>query len=323
MKIVIVDGSTLNPGDLSWEELRPFGEVAVHANTPCDEQSIVDRVGDAEIVITNKVPFEDATLEHLANLKYIGLSATGYDIVDIEAARQRRIIVTNVPAYGTASVAQMTFAHILNLAQRVADHAATVRRGRWSECGDFCYWVYPLVELANLTLGVVGLGRIGRATAAIGRAFGMKVIAHDVFTDGPPGGPDGDVTLVDLDTLFTQSDVVTLHCPLTPETEKLVNRRRLEQMKPTAMLINTSRGPLVDEEALAEALGSGQIAAAGLDVLGQEPPAADNPLFEAKNCYITPHISWATKSARERLLSTVVGNVAAFVDGNPRNVVNP
>ena len=319
MKLVIVDGNTLNPGDLSWEELRRFGEVAVHAHTPYDEQSIIDRVGDAEIVITNKVPFDDATLARLANLKYIGLSATGYNIVDVEAARRRRIIVTNVPAYGTTSVAQMTFAHILNLAGRVADHAATVRRGRWSECDDFCYWDYPLVELAGLTLGVVGLGRIGLATAALGRAFGMKVIAHDVFSNGPPQG----VTLVGLDTLFTQSDVVTLHCPLTPETEKLVNRQRLQQMKPTSMLINTSRGPLVDEEALAEALDSGQIAAAGLDVLCQEPPAADNPLFKAKNCYITPHISWATKAARERLLSTVVENVAAFVDGNPRNVVNP
>lgn len=323
MKIVIIDGNTLNPGDLSWKELRRFGEVAVHAHTPYDGQSIVDRVGDAEIAITNKVPFDEATLERVANLKYVGVTATGYDIVDVEAARRRRIIVTNVPTYGTASVAQMAFAHILNLAQRVAGHAETVRRGRWSECDDFCYWDYPLVELADLTLGVVGLGRIGRATAAIGRAFGMKAIAHDVFTDNPPDGPDGGVTLVDLDTLFTQSDVVTLHCPLTPETEKLVNRRRLQQMKPTAMLINTSRGPLVDEEALAEALGSGQIAAAGLDVLCQEPPAADNPLFKAKNCYITPHISWATKAARERLLSTAVENVAAFIDGNPQNVVNP
>ena len=319
MKLVIVDGNTLNPGDLSWEELWRFGEVAVHAQTPYDEQSIVDRVGDADIVITNKVPFDDATLGGLTNLKYIGLSATGYNIVDIEAARRRRIIVTNVPTYGTTSVAQMTFAHILNLAGRVADHAATVRQGRWSECDDFCYWDYPLIELSGLTLGVVGLGRIGLATAAVGRAFGMKVIAHDVFATDPPE----DIKMVDLDTLFTQSDVVTLHCPLTPETEKLLNRQRLEQMKTTAMLINTSRGPLVDEEALAEALDSGQIAAAGLDVLCQEPPAADNPLFTAKNCYITPHISWATKAARERLLATVVENVAAFVEGNPRNVVNP
>ncbi len=318
MKIVIVDGKTLNPGDLSWEAFERFGEVAIHENTSLDRQSVVDRVGDAEIVITNKVHFDEDTMRLLPNLKYIGVTATGYNIVDVEAARRRKIVVTNVPAYGTTSVAQMTFAHILNLAHHVADHAETVRRGRWAACDDFCYWDYPLVELAGLTLGVVGLGRIGLAVAALGRAFGMKVIAHDVYSNGPPEG----ITLVGIDTLFGQSDVVTLHCPLTAETEKLVDRRRLTQMKPTAMLINTSRGPLVDEAALAEALNEGRIAAAGLDVLGQEPPAADNPLFVAKNCYITPHIAWATKSARERLLRIAAENVAAFLAGNPQNAVN-
>lgn len=309
----------MNPGDLSWEAFNRLGEVAVHRNTSLDRPSILERVGDAEIVITNKVPFDEETLRQLPNLKYIGVTATGYNIVDVEAARRCGIIVTNVPAYGTASVAQMTFAHILNLAHRVADHAQAIRQGRWSASDDFCYWDYTQVELAGLTLGVIGLGRIGLAVAALGRAFGMKVVAHDAYSNGPPQG----VVLTGLDMLFSQSDVVTLHCPLTPETEKLVNRRRLAQMKPTAMLINTSRGPLIDEEALAEALNAGRIAAAGLDVLCQEPPAADNPLFTAKNCYITPHIAWATQSARLRLMQIAVDNVAAFLDGNPQNVVNP
>ena len=319
MKLVVVDGNTLNPGDLSWDALDRFGAVEVYANTAYDSHSIVERVGGAEIVITNKVPFDDNTLDQLLNLRYIGVAATGYNIIDIEAARRREVVVTNVPTYGTASVAQMTFAHILNVCHRVAEHAQTVRRGRWSECEDFCYWDYPLIELAGLTLGIVGLGRIGLATASIGRSFGMRVIAHDAFSGDRPEY----IKAVELDELFEQSDVVSLHCPLTPETEKLVNRRRLERMKPTAMLINTGRGPLVDEAALAEALDRGQIAAAGLDVLCQEPPDAGNPLFKAKNCYITPHISWATKAARERLLASVVENVAGFVEGNPRNVVNP
>ncbi len=318
MNIVVVDGYTLNPGDLDWSGLQRLGNLTVHDHTPDEREAIVECVGDAEIAIANKVPFDDATLDELPNLKYIGVTATGYNIVDVEAARRRNIIVTNVPTYGTSSVAQMVFAHVLNIAQHVRDHAQTVRDGRWSGSRDFCYWDYPLIELEGLTLGVVGLGRIGRATAALGQALGMKVVAYDVCECEPPQ----DITLVGLDELFQQSDVVTLHCPLVPETEKLVDDRRLKQMKPTAMLINTSRGPLVDEAALAAALASGQIAAAGLDVLTQEPPAKDNPLFQAKNCFITPHIAWATKSARSRLLATAVDNVAAFLDGAPQNVVS-
>ncbi|MBN2293391.1 MAG: D-2-hydroxyacid dehydrogenase [Pirellulales bacterium] len=318
MKIVVVDGYTLNPGDLSWMGLERLGNVVVHDHTPYERASIVDCVGDAEIAITNKVPFDDATLAELPNLKYIGVTATGYNIVDVASAGKRGIVVTNVPTYGTSSVAQMVFAHVLNITQHVGDHAQTVRDGRWTGSRDFCYWDFPLIELEGLTLGVVGLGRIGRATAELGRAFGMKVVAYDVCDCQPPDG----IEMVDLDKLFTQSDVITLHCPLVPETEKLVDSRRLEQMKPTAMLINTSRGPLIDEPALAAALDNDKIAAAGLDVLAQEPPAADNPLFTAKNCYITPHIAWATKSARERLLGTTVDNLAAFLDGKPRNVVS-
>ncbi len=318
MNIVVIDGYTLNPGDLDWSGLQRLGNLRVHDHTPCERGVIVERIGDAEIAITNKAPLDDAMLGELPNLKYIGVTATGYNIVDVEAARRRNIIVTNVPVYGSSSVAQMVFAHVLNIAQRVDHHAQTVRQGRWCECSDFCYWDYPLIELEGLTLGVVGLGRIGRATAALGQALGMKVVAHDVCDCEPPEG----IALVGLDELFQQSDVITLHCPLVPETEKLVDARRLKQMKPTAMLINTSRGPLVDEAALAEALNSGQIAAAGLDVLTQEPPATDNPLFQAKNCFITPHIAWATKSARSRLLATAVDNVAAFLDEAPQNVVS-
>ena len=318
MKIVVVDGYTLNPGDLSWSDLELLGDVFVHDRTPYRRQAIVECVGDADIAITNKTPFDDDTLAELPNLKYIGVTATGYNIVDVEAARRRDITVTNVPTYGTGSVAQMVFAHILNITQHVGAHAQSVREGRWSAGSDFCYWDYPLIELAGLTLGVVGLGRIGRAVAALGQAFGMNVVAHDVSDCQPPL----DVTRVNLDDLFQQSDVITLHCPLVSETEKLVNAQRLGLMKPTAMLINTSRGPLIDETALAAALESGQIAAAGLDVLAQEPPAADNRLFSTKNCYITPHIAWATKAARQRLLGTVVDNVAAFLQGTPRNVVN-
>jgi glycerate dehydrogenase len=318
MKIVVVDGFTLNPGDLDWADLRHLGDVAVHDRTPCEPTAIVECIGDAEIAITNKVPLDEAVLAELPKLKYIGVTATGYNIVAVAAARRRGIVVTNVPTYGTSSVAQMVFAHVLNIAQHVRDHAETVRRQRWSTSRDFCYWDYPLIELEGLTLGIVGLGRIGRATAALGQAFGMKIVAHDIGDCEPPEG----VAPVSLDELFQQSDVVTLHCPLVPQTENLVNARRLQQMKPTAMLINTSRGPLIDERALAAALASGQIAAAGLDVLTQEPPAAANPLFQAKNCYITPHIAWATKSARQRLLATAVDNVAAFLDGTPRNVVS-
>lgn len=316
MKIVVLDGYTLNPGDLSWSPLEALGECAVYDRTPAPE--VPRRAADAEIVLTNKVVLSRELLDALPRARYVGVLATGYDIVDVAAARERGIPVTHVPVYGTRSVVQMVFAHVLNLTQRVAHHAETVRRGRWAACEDFCYWDFPLVELDGQTMGLVGLGRIGRATAALAGAFGMTVLACDVRTDDPPAG----VRLVPLDEVFRSGDVVSLHCPLTAETERLVDARRLSLMKPNALLINTARGLLVDEQALADALNAGQIAGAGLDVLSTEPPAPDNPLLHADNCFITPHVAWATRSARHRLLETAVANVRAFLDGRPQNVVN-
>lgn len=317
MKIVVLDGHTLNPGDLSWEGLEALGETVIYDRTP--EDQVVARAQDAQVVLVNKVSLSRETLDQLPDLRFIGVLATGYNIVDVEAAAGRNIPVCNVPTYGTQSVAQMAFAHILNLTQHVAHHADTVKAGRWAESDDWCYWDYPLIELMDLTLGVVGYGRIGRQSAAIGKALGMRVIAHDAYVED---SGDADIAMVGLETLLRESDVVTLHCPLTPETEKLMNAERLALMKPTAFLVNTSRGPLVDEPALAQALNEGRIAGAGLDVLGVEPALPDNPLLTAKNCYITPHIAWATASARRRLMGTAVENVRAFTQGRLQNVVN-
>jgi len=317
MKIVVLDGHTLNPGDLSWEGLEALGETAIYDRTP--EDQVVARAQGAQVVLVNKVSLSRETLDQLPDLRFIGVLATGYNIVDVEAAAERGIPVCNVPTYGTQSVAQMAFAHILNLTQHVAHHAETVKAGRWAESDDWCYWDYPLIELMGLTLGVVGYGRIGRQSAAIGKALGMRVIAHDAYVED---SGDADIAMVGLETLLRESDVVTLHCPLTPETEKLMNAERLALMKPTAFLVNTSRGPLVDEPALAQALNEGCIAGAGLDVLGVEPALPDNPLLTAKNCYITPHIAWATASARRRLMGTAVENVRAFTQGRLQNVVN-
>lgn len=318
MQIVVLDGYTLNPGDLSWDDLEALGTCEIYDRTP--PQDVVPRAKDAEIVLTNKTVLAREVIRQLPKLKYIGVLATGYNVVDTEAARRQNVPVTNVPTYGTRSVAQMVFAHLLNLTQHAAHHAETVVAGRWTAAEDFCYWDYPLVELAGQTMGIVGFGRIGRATAELARAFGMEVLAHDVVA--PPAAVPG-VEMVDLDTLFRRSDVVSLHCPLAAETEKLVNRARLAIMKRSAFLINTSRGPLVDESALAEALNSGRLAGAGLDVLSIEPPEPDNPLLAADNCFITPHIAWATKAARKRLLQAVVQNVKTFLDHRPQNVVNP
>lgn len=317
MNIVVLDGYTLNPGDLSWEELEELGSCSVYERT--EAGLTVERAKDAEIVLTNKTVLSAEVIGRLATLRYIGVLATGYNVVDVEAARERGVPVTNVPAYGTASVAQMVFAHLLNLTQHIGEHAETVRDGRWSECPDFCYWERPLIELEGLTMGIVGLGRIGRAVARLARAFGMEVIGYDVVR--PADLPEG-CGMAGLEDVFRRGDVVSLHCPLTGETERMVNMERLGLMKRTAFLINTSRGPLVDEEALAEALDKGVIAGAGLDVVASEPPGGDNPLLKAKNCYITPHIAWATRSARERLLRAAVENVAAFLAGRAQNVVN-
>jgi glycerate dehydrogenase len=317
MHIVVLDGHTLNPGDLSWQPLEALGACTIHPRMKPGE--VVAAAREADIVLTNKTPIGRGEMEQLPRLRYIGVLATGYNIVDVSAAAERRIVVTNVPSYATQSVVQMVFAHLMNLTLHVGQHAQGVSAGRWSRSEDFCYWDFPLVEIAGLTLGVVGFGRIGRATAAAGRAFGMRVLACD--TVPPADVPEG-VEIVAVDELFRQSDVVTLHCPLTAETLHLVDGRRLALMKTTAYLINTSRGPLVDEAALAAALAARRIAGAGLDVLESEPPAADNRLLAAPNCYLTPHIAWATAAARARLLRAVADNVAAFLAGRPRNVVN-
>ncbi|NOY59864.1 MAG: D-2-hydroxyacid dehydrogenase [Calditrichaeota bacterium] len=317
MRIVVLDGHTLNPGDLDWGDLEKLGECRIYHRTP--PEKVLQRSQNAEILLTNKVVLTRESIEHLPQLKYIGVLATGYNVVDIDAARDSNIPVTNVPAYSTNSVAQMVFAHLLNLTQHVAQHAATVSAGKWSAAKDFCYWDYPLVELADLTFGIVGLGRIGTAVAGIAHNFGMKVIATTV--NHPRVMPD-DITLVELESLLRNSDVVSLHCPLTNETQGMMNARTLGLMKKSAFLINTGRGPLIVEQDLADALNEGKIAGAGLDVLCTEPPDINNPLLKARNCFITPHIAWATKSARARLLNVVIENVRAFLNGNPQNVIN-
>jgi glycerate dehydrogenase len=317
MNIVVLDGHTLNPGDLSWDGLSSLAPCWVHNRTPV--RDIVAHAAEADILVTNKAPLSRESIERLPQLKFISVTATGYNIVDVAAARERGIPVSNVPAYGTRSVAQMTLALILELTQHVGDHARTVREGRWSTSPDWCYWDHPLVELDGKTLGIVGLGRIGLAVAELAQAFGMRVMAHKPKS---PSGIDPRIAWVDLDTIFKESDVVSLHCPLNDQTRHIVNAARLAMMKKSAFLVNTSRGPLVDEAALAQALHDGRIAGAAMDVLSTEPPAESNPLLGAPRCIITPHIAWATHSARSRLMQTTVENVKAFLAGSPKNVVN-
>jgi glycerate dehydrogenase len=316
MKIVVLDGFTLNPGDLTWDELKALGNCDIHDRTPTDQ--VIPRAREAEIILTNKTIVSREHIAGMPKLKYIGVLATGYNIVDVAAARDRNIPVTNVPTYGTRSVAQHTFALLLELTQHAGHHAQTVRDGRWTQSPDFCYWDHPLIELDGLTLGVVGFGRIGKAVGELALAFGMNVLS----VASTPRPPSAAVQFVDLETLFRQSDVVSLHCPLTPQTRNLVNHERLDLMKPTAFLLNTSRGPLVDEPALAHALNSGKIAGAAVDVFSVEPPPAANPLLRAKNCIVTPHIAWATRAARWRLMQTAVANVRAFLSGRLQNAVN-
>jgi len=314
-KIVVLDGFTLNPGDLSWDALQELGDLTVHDRTLAGQT--VSRAVGAEIVLTNKVVISGADLAQLPALRYVGVLATGYNVVAVDAARARGIPVTNVPGYGTAAVAQIVFALILELTHHTGHHAQSVREGRWTASPDFCYWDFPLVELAGKTLGIVGYGAIGKAVAAIGRAFGMKVIASTRTARVAEG-----VEFFSVDEVFRRADIVTLHCPLTPETQGLVNAARLASMKPRAFLINTGRGPLIVENDLAAALEAGVIAGAGLDVLSTEPPPAGNPLLRARNCLITPHIGWATLAARQRLMGIAVGNVRSFLAGKPENVVN-
>ena len=318
-KIVVLDGYAANPGDIGWEPWKALGELKVYERTAPEET--VARCKDAEIVLTNKVIFDAKVIEALPALRYIGVLATGYNIVDLEAASKHGIIVTNIPAYSTLSVAQMVFAHLLNITHHVAQHAERVTNGAWQNSKDFCFWDSELIELDGLTLGIVGLGNIGRAVARIAQTFGMKVMAYSSKSEETLAEM-GIRKAASYEDVFRTADVVSLHCPLNAQTKHLVNAERLALMKPSAILINTGRGPLIDEEALADALNSGKIYAAGVDVLTQEPPRAGSPLIGARNCYITPHVAWATRAARERLDKIAFDNVRAFLDGCPRNVVN-
>jgi glycerate dehydrogenase len=317
MKIVVLDGHTLNPGDLDWQSLTSLGEVEIHPRTAPSE--VVARAQGAEVLLTNKVVLDRATIEQLPQLRYIGVIATGYNVVDLDAARERGITVTNVPAYSTPSVTQLTFALLLDLTHRVGHHSDGVREGAWANSQDFAYWDFPLVELDGLKMGLIGFGAIAQGVARVAQALGMHVLATR-RGDRPPEVPG--VEIVDMDTLFRESDVISVHCPLTPETRGLVNAARLATMKPTAYVLNTSRGPVIAEQDLADALNAGQIAGAGLDVLSTEPPKADNPLLSARNCVITPHIAWASRAARGRLLGVVTANIRAFAQGTPQNVVS-
>ncbi len=313
--IVVLDGFTLNPGDLSWDAIAAQGSFAVHDRTPPGQ--VVERATHAEIVFTNKTQLPAEAISALPTLKYIGVLATGYNVVDIAAARQRGIPVTNIPGYGTQAVAQMTLALMLELASQPALHSDSVKAGDWAKCPDFCYWKKPLVALDGLTLGLVGFGAIGQAVARLAQAFGMKILVHTRTPRKIAGA-----RFVERNALFREADIISLHCPLTDENREFVNAPLLASMKPTAFLINTARGPLVDEAALVAALDSGQIAGAATDVLSTEPPCADNSLFAAKNIIITPHIGWAARSARARLMEIAADNLSAFLAGTPKNVIN-
>lgn len=320
MKIVILDGYCLNPGDLSWDGFAAMGEVTVYDRTPTDdEDGIVRRIGDGEIVLTNKTPITRAILDRCPAVRYIGILATGYNVVDAAAARARDIPVCNVPGYGTASVAQLTIALLLEICHKAGAHNQAVHEGRWSGSADYCFWDGTLIELAGKTMGIVGYGSIGRAVGEIARALGMAVIAT-----GPHPWADGErpAPYVPLEELLERSDVVSLHCPLFPETRGLIDRERIARMKDGAILLNTSRGPLIVERDVADALSSGKLYAAGVDVAETEPIPADSPLLTAKNCVITPHIAWAPLEARQRLMAIAVGNLRAFLKGSPENVVN-
>ena len=320
MKIVVLDGFTENPGDLSWDGLAALGELTVYDRTSLtDEQEIIARIGDARIVYTNKTPITEAILEACPSIQFISVLATGYNVVDCEAARKRNIPVTNVPAYGTTAVAQFTMALLLEICHHVAHHSDAVHQGRWETSRDFCFWDYPLIELAGKTMGIIGFGRIGQQTARIAKALGMEILAYS-RTETDEGREIG--TYVDLDTLLSRSDVISLHCPLFPETKSIINRETIAKMKDGVILLNSSRGPLIVEQDLAGALNSGKVYAAAVDVVSAEPIRGDNPLLKAKNCLITPHIAWAPKESRQRIMDCAEANLKAFLAGSPVNVVN-
>lgn len=318
MKLVVLDGYTLNPGDLNWEGMKKFGDLEVHDRTP--ESQIVERCQGAEIIFTNKTPLREPILSQLPDLKYIGVLATGYNVVDVDYAKTRGIAVANVPGYGTASVVQMTFALLLELCQHVQSHSDSVRQGDWAASPDFCYWNYPLIELESKTIGIIGFGSIGQKVADIATAFGMNIIGFSRTRSDQSHRKN--FKWAELNELLKESDVVSVHCPLFPETQGIINKDSLRLMKRTAFFLNTSRGPLMVDQDLADALNEGIIAGAGIDVLSVEPPSADNPLFKAKNCLITPHIAWATKEARSRLMGIAENNLSSFLNQKPINIVN-
>lgn len=318
MKIVVLDGRALNPGDLSYDCLKQFGEVTLYQHTDSEEEAI-QRIGDHEIVLVNKVPITERILDACPNIQLICVQATGYNIVDCSACAKRNIPVTNVPSYGTAAVAQFTFALMLELCHRIGHHDYAVHQGKWCQCSNFCFWDTPQMELAGKTLGIIGFGRIGQAVAKLAQAFGMHVLAYSrTQREDHPALAE----CVDLDTLYARSDIISLHCPLFRENTEMINAESIQKMKDGAILINTARGGLLDEAAVSEALSSGKLRAAAVDVLSEEPMKQDNPLLTAPNCIITPHIAWAPKESRQRLLDCVVENIRMFLGGTPQNVVN-
>ena len=321
MKIVVLDGHTENPGDLSWKELEQLGEVTVYDRTSYEESPLIaQRIGEAEIVVTNKTPVSKETLDRCPNVGLIALLATGYNVVDYAYAREKGIPVVNVPTYGTASVSQFSIALLLEICHHIGHHDQSVHAGNWANNADWCYWDYPLIELEGKTMGIIGFGRIGQAEGRIARALGMRVLAYDLYPSDS-GRAIGEY--VDLDTLYRQSDVISLHCNLTPENTRMINKDSIAKMKDGVILINNARGQLIDEQDVADALNSGKLAAAGLDVVYTEPIREDNPLLKAKNCIITPHISWAPKESRQRIMDVTAENIRAFLAGKPQNVVNP
>jgi len=318
-KIVILDGYVENPGDLSWDGIEALGEVTLYDRCPNDDDEIIRRIGDADILVANKTPISRKVIES-TKLKFITILATGYNVIDIQAAKERAIPVANVPGYGTASVAQFAIALLLEICSRVAHHSEAVHQGRWESCPDWTFWDYPLIELAGKTMGIIGFGSIGQSVGRIAKAFGMRVITHSRTVK-----EEGKLIAeyVDLDTLLHESDVISLHCPLFPETKEIIRRENIDKMKTGVIIINNSRGGLVVEQDLADALNSGKVAAAGLDVVSEEPIKASNPLLNARNCFITPHISWAPKESRQRIMDATVKNIQSYLDGAPINVVNP
>ncbi|RQD69972.1 MAG: D-2-hydroxyacid dehydrogenase [Tindallia sp. MSAO_Bac2] len=324
MKIVVLDGYTLNPGDLSWEAFEKMGDLEVYDRTGYDmddQDKVIERAKDADVILTNKTPITEEALRHMDRLKYIGMLATGYNVVDVEAATQKGVALVNVPTYGTEAVAQMTFALLLEVCHHVGAHHQAVKEGEWARNPDWSFWKFPLIELAGKTMGIVGYGRIGQAVGKIAEAMGMNLVVNSRSID--PAFQAQGVRYVERDELFKEADVVSLHCPLFPDTEAMINKRTLKIMKETAILINTSRGQLVSEQDLADALNSDEIAAAAVDVVSREPILSSNPLLNAKNCLITPHIAWAPTEARVRLMSLAADNLRQFLDGKPINVVNP